>query len=651
MLLDQATLEIHTGEKLCVVGRNGEGKSSMLRVLAGCTPPDSGELWRAPGLKTAYLAQDRPAPDGPTVFDIVAEGLAEVGSKLTEFHELTRHLHGPNNHDATEAAIDPKKTSDRLSALHEWLDHHDGWRLDQRIATVLTKLSLRGDDRMTDLSGGWRRRAFLGRALVAEPDVLILDEPTNHLDLDAILWLEEFLIRYPSAVLFVSHDRAFAQRVATRILDLDRGKLTSWPGNYERYLEKKSHALEIETRHDERFDKKLAEEETWIRQGIKARRTRNEGRVRALKKLREQRAQRREIRAGANLHIEEASASSAVVIEAIKVGFAYGDKRVIDNFNVRIQRGERVGIVGRNGAGKSTLLKLMLGELRPSAGKLRRGEQLEVAYFDQLRDQLNPDESVFHSVAGGSEFVQVGERTRHVAGYLSDFLFARERHHSPVRTLSGGERNRLLLARLFARPSNLLVLDEPTNDLDLETLELLEQRIADYEGTLLIVSHDRAFLDHVVTSLLTIDDEGHVSEYVGGYTDFQHYLAQQQQAVHATHAAHASSTPTTRTGTRAASTDPHAGPVHPTSSAPPGRPAPATRKKLSYQQQRLYDSLPSTIESLEDQKRDLEREIHDPEFYKHPSELIATKLHQLEQLNQQIDELYRQWSELEATLL
>ncbi|OBX37517.1 ABC transporter ATP-binding protein uup [Halomonas elongata] len=473
VLLDGADLVLEKGERLALVGRNGTGKSTLLKLVAGEITPDGGDIWRAPGLKIGVLAQELPDASGATIFDVVAQGLPEAGELLSEYHHLVQ-------------ADDPDMS--RMAQLQSRLEAIDGWSFHQRIDVVLTRLGLPEDAEMAGLSGGWRRRVALARALVAEPDLLLLDEPTNHLDLDTIAWLEEQLAAFNGAVLFITHDRAFLSRLATAILELDRGRLGRYPGDYAKYQEQKTHELEVEARENAEFDKKLAQEEAWIRQGIKARRTRNEGRVRALEQMRRERGERRERQGRANLAVESGERSGKRVVELKNVTQRFGDEKVIDDFSIEIQRGDRIGFIGRNGAGKTTLLKILLGELEPSEGSVRVGTKLQVAYFDQLRAGLEPEKTVYDNVAQGSDRVQVGGRDRHVMSYLQDFLFTPERARQPVKALSGGESNRLLLARLFTQPANVLVLDEPTNDLDVETLELLEELLLNFEGTLLLVS-------------------------------------------------------------------------------------------------------------------------------------------------------------------
>jgi ATP-binding cassette subfamily F protein uup len=613
-LLDRAELELTRGERVCLVGRNGEGKSSLLRLVSGEVAPDEGGVWLRPGTRVAHLAQDADIDSREPVFDIVAGGLPEIGRMIAAYH-----------HAAAELAVasTPEGLA-RLARLQHDLEEAGGWQLEQRVESVLSRLVLDGDAGFDTLSGGWRRRVMLARALVADPDLLLLDEPTNHLDIEAITWLEDFMLEYTGALLFISHDRAFVRRLATRIIELDRGRLSSWPGDYDAYVKGKIEQLEVEARHQALFDKKLSQEEAWIRQGIKARRTRNEGRVRALKSMREERRARRERTGKVELRLEQGSLSGKRVFEARHVSLAFGDRPVIRDFSVSILRGDRIGIIGPNGAGKSTLIRLLLGELSPDSGEIERGTGLEVAYFDQQRAQLDPRATLMESVGDGRLSVSINGRTKHVAGYLQDFLFPPERLQSPVSTLSGGERNRLLLARLFARPANLLVLDEPTNDLDVETLELLEELLLDYPGTLLLVSHDRAFLDNVVTSTLVFEGEGRVGEYVGGYSDWlrQRQTAPQRevQAVAATMAA-----------------KPSAAGVKPA-----GRPG-----KLSYKDQRELDALPARIEALEAEQVRLHATVNDAGFYQRPADEIHATLARLEELASELEACYERWGILD----
>ena len=607
-LLEDAEFQIDPGERVCLLGRNGAGKSTLLKLVQGEIDPDLGEVWRKPGLTMSCLAQDLPAADEATVYDLVAEGLADVGRLVAEYHAVSLAV----AEDETQLA--------RLEKLQGRIDAADGWSASERIDNILDRLDLDGDTRIGTLSGGWRRRVALAQALVSQPDLLLLDEPTNHLDLDLIEWLEGQLLELRCGVLFVTHDRALMKRLATRIVDLDRGRLTSWPGLYADYLVKKAAALEEEARHAAVFDKKLAQEEVWIRQGIKARRTRNEGRVRALKKLRKERAERREVEGRARMKLDEGRASGKLVIEAEGLGYRWSeiDTPVVRNFSIRIMRKDRIGIIGPNGSGKSTLLQLLLGQLEPTEGSVRLGTKLEIAYFDQLRDALDPDKTLVETLGAGREFVEVQGQDRHVISYLRDFLFSPARSNMPVRALSGGEKNRLLLARLFAQPANLLVLDEPTNDLDVETLELLEELLVDYPGTILLVSHDRAFIDNVVTSTLVFEGEGRIEEYVGGYSD---WLARRDRLV---------KTPLTSENR---STEPAQARSKP--------------KRLGFNESRELEALPAKIESLEEENGLLLAEISEASFYSRSSE-DQEKVHaRIAELTGELEAAYARWDELE----
>ena len=611
-LLDAVALEVYRGERVCLVGRNGEGKSSLMRVLSGEIVPDEGECWIRPAMRVAYLAQEIGMDSNDTVFDVVAAGLPGLGKLITDYHHTASELE-----QCGDAA-----TLQRLSDLQQALEAADGWQLEQRVETVLSRLQLDSDAVFHSLSGGWRRRVMLARALVCDPDVLLLDEPTNHLDIEAITWLEDFMVDFAGALLFVSHDRAFVRRLSTRIIELDRGQLSSWPGSYDDYVRRKAEQLDVEVRHNALFDKKLSQEEAWIRQGIKARRTRNEGRVRALQALREQHRERRNRSANARLALDGGEQSGKRVFEAEDVSLSFGAHTVINHFSTTILRGDRVGIIGPNGVGKSTLIKLLLGELQPDSGQVRRGTRQQVAYFDQQREQLNSDKSVMDNVADGSQHVLVNGRDRHVASYLRDFLFPPERLQSPVSTLSGGERNRLLLARLFAKPANLLVMDEPTNDLDVETLELLEELLMDYQGTLLLVSHDRAFLDNVVTSSLVFEGEGTVNEYVGGYSDWQRHKAAVDKSAGKTRSAPAAKQTTA---------------------------SPAAEKpgKLSYKQQRELDALPAKIEQLETEQAQLQAVVGEAGFYQQSHEQVNVVLERLQTVEEALEDCYGRWETLE----
>ena len=650
-LLDRVAFQVDPGERVAVIGRNGTGKSTLLKIIAGAVPPDAGTVWRQPGVVVARLEQDVPLATTKPVFDVVAEGLGALSDLITAYHHAAHDV----AHDATPAALD------RLGRLQHDLDERDGWRLEERVEMVLDRLGLPRDVPVDTLSGGWRRRVLLARALVAQPDVLVLDEPTNHLDIDAIAWLEAWLLDYPGALVFVTHDRVFLERVATRIVELDRGRLTSWPGDYATFTRKKEEWLENERLQQAKFDKKLAEEEVWIRQGIKARRTRNEGRVKALEAMRQERAERRERLGSVRLSAERAESTGKMVFEAEGVSKAYGGSAIVRDLSVRVQRGDRIGLVGPNGAGKTTLLRLLLGEIAPDGGEVRRGSNVQIAYYDQQREQLDPERTVFDTVGDGNDTVTVNGGSKHVHGYLRDFLFTPERARSPVKALSGGERNRLLLARLFTRPANVLVLDEPTNDLDLETLELLEAELVAWTGTLLIVSHDRRFLDNVVTSILVFEGEGRVEEYVGGYADWERY----RRAIGApTSLAAAIARPGGGAAPVAAPPAPATpvvpapapAPAVPATSGPaksaPATPAPAksgpAKAKLSFKEQRELAALPAAIEQLEAERDALRARTSGPEFYKEPADVIRDTLARLEAIDPELTAAYDRWHALDA---
>ena len=610
VLLDGASLALERGERVCLVGRNGAGKSTLLRLVAGEHAPDRGEIVRAPGLRVGWLEQEVAAGlAGGTAYDVVAAGLGEAGALLAEFHRLSHAIAGHD--DAAGVA--------RLARVQHRLEAAGGWALRQRVETALSRLGIPEDAPFASLSGGARRRTLLARALVDEPDLLLLDEPTNHLDLPSIEWLEGFLAGYGGALLFVTHDRAFLQRLATRIVELDRGRLASYPGDYATYRRRRAAELEAEARADAEFDRKLAQEEAWIRQGIKARRTRNEGRVRALETLRETRRQRRELPGTARLAATQAAASGKRVIEVHGLVHRVGDRVLIDGLDTTVLQGDRVGLIGPNGCGKSTLLRLLLGESAPQQGSVRRGSGLEIAYFDQHRAPLDEERNLLDLVGQGRDFVQVGGRERHVISYLQDFLFTPEQVRAPLRTLSGGERSRGLLARLFCRPSNLLVLDEPTNDLDVETLELLEELLLDYRGTLLLVSHDRAFIDAVVTSTLVFEGDGRVAEYVGGYSD---WLRQR----------------------------PPPEPVRvPAANAAPAKPRPKpAARKLGYREQRELAELPKRIEALEAEQAELHAALADPARYRDGGDGARDLAARLRGVEAELAAAYARWEALEA---
>jgi ATP-binding cassette subfamily F protein uup len=614
-LLDDVFLQIEPRERVCVIGRNGTGKSTLLRILAGELAPDRGSIWFQPGLRRSRLEQDVPLSSELSVFDAVAEGLGEIRSLVAAYHRA-----------AVGVAANPTPEElDTLGRLQHELEEQDGWRVEQRVELVLSKLGLDPDAVVSTLSGGWRRRVLLARALVAEPELLLLDEPTNHLDIEAITWLEEFLLEYGAAVVFVTHDRAFLQRLATRIVEIDRGAVTSWPGDYATYLRKKEDALANEAIQQEKFDKRLAEEEAWLRRGVKARRTRNEGRVRALLAMREERAARRAQIGTVRLQAERADSSGQVVFEARSVSKAFGGTAVVRDFSTRIMRGDRVGVIGPNGAGKTTVLRLLIGDVAPDEGEVRQGANVQVAYYDQQREQLDPDKSVFETIGDGNDRVTVNGRTRHVNAYLADFLFPLERASSPVRSLSGGERNRLLLARLFTRPANVLVLDEPTNDLDLETLELLEAELVEWPGTLLLVTHDRAFLDNVVTSTLVLEGDGRIEDYVGGYEDWLRQRPAERSAPGSDKQQRSTTARVEVAGER-----------------------PPASRKLSYHEQRELEALPARIESLEAEQRALNAKIADPSFYTEPAAVIREVVARLAALDAELTDVYMRWDALES---
>ncbi|MEL7559521.1 ATP-binding cassette domain-containing protein [Stutzerimonas chloritidismutans] len=620
-LLDGVSWQIARGERVCIIGRNGTGKSSMLSLVKGSQLPDDGEIWRAPGLKIGELPQELPVADERTVFDVVAEGLAGVGQLLADYHHLSQNIHN-------EADLD------KLMHVQQELEAKDGWRLQQLVDSTLSRLQLPADKTLAELSGGWRRRVLLAQALVSEPDLLLLDEPTNHLDIGAIAWLEEALTGFNGAVLFITHDRAFLQNLATRILELDRGHMIDWNGDYASFLVHKEQQLAAEETANALFDKKLAQEEVWIRQGIKARRTRNEGRVRALKALRAERSERREHQGKANLQIDAAEKSGKQVIVVEHASFAHpGGEPLIRDFSMVLQRGDRIGLLGANGTGKTTLLKLLLGDLQPTSGTVEAGTKLEVAYFDQLRHQLELEKTVVDNVAEGRDFITIDGQNRHVLSYLGDFLFSPQSARTPVKALSGGERARLLLAKLFSKPANLLVLDEPTNDLDVETLELLEEVLLGFQGTVLMVSHDRAFLDNVVTSTLVFEGNGVVREYVGGYQDW----LRQGGSVKLLGVGE---------GKESKEAKAEAAQAQPAARHASAEPAPA-KKKLSYKIQRELEALPGKIDAVEKGIAALQEEMAQPAFYQQSAERTGETIAKLEVMQLELDALLERWAELE----
>ena len=602
IILDRVSLQFERGERVCLLGRNGEGKTSLLNVLQHQVPLDAGTLQHDDGLVVRALMQAVPQNITGSVFDVVLQGLGEMGTLLAEYEHVSHQL------------VDHPELMSKLETLQHQIEAKHGWQLQQRVQTTLSTLNLEGTAQFDALSGGWKRRVLLAQALVAEPDILLLDEPTNHLDVEAIEWLERFLPSYPGCLIFITHDRAFMQKVATRIIELDRGKMFTFEGRYQDFLRHKAERLTTEEKHNALFDKRLAQEETWIRQGIKARRTRNEGRVRALQKMREERRQRVGLQGKATLTLNKAEQSGKVVVEALGIACQRGGKTLFADVDVTIVRGDRIGVIGPNGCGKTTLLDCLLGQLTPSAGSIKLGTKLEIAYFDQLKNTLVDDQTAQDNVGEGSEYIALNGNKKHILGYLQDFLFTPERARQPIGKLSGGERSRLLLAKLFSQPSNVLVLDEPTNDLDVETLELLEALLADYPGTVLLVSHDRAFLDNVVTSTLVFEQE-QVNEYVGGY---QEWLRQR--------VVDKSQTP----------------------SKPKVDKPKKTSNKLSYKDQRLLESLPAQIETLEQEMDALQQAMAAADFYQRPAEEIKAQQMALAQKEQELEQAFADWQRLET---
>jgi ATP-binding cassette subfamily F protein uup len=608
-ILTDADFSIEPGERVCLIGRNGAGKSTTLKLINGEIEFDKGEITRKSNLVISQLAQDLPEAMDLLVNDIVRSGLAEIEGLIEEYkHQSKLNLDKQGMRD--------------LEALHARIDARDGWHLDQRVETTITELKLPAEKKMNELSGGWRRRVALARALVIKPDLLLLDEPTNHLDIATIRWLEDRIHSYAGAVLFITHDRAFLQRIATRIVEIDRGRLTSWPGDYDNFLRRKAKALEDEEVANAKFDKNLEKEEVWVRQGIKARRTRNEGRSRALVKLREERSQRIAQESPARIHIEEAEQSGKKVIRARNVCFRY-DEPLIENFSIKIMRGDRIGLIGNNGVGKTTLLRLLLGQIEPQAGTIKHGTNLEVGYFDQLRQSLDLERSVADNVGEGRTYIMLNGKERHVVGYLKGFLFSPKRAMMPVKSLSGGERNRVILAKLFTRPANLLVLDEPTNDLDIETLQVLEEKLSEYAGTLIVVTHDREFLDNVVTSTVVFEEDGKIQQYVGGYKDWLrqgHELTERDNPI-------AAEARRQRAAERKQQTK---------------------RTKLSYKDQRELDHLPAEIETLETTIAALQASVSAPDFYAREQDVVQSKLQELAGAENQLESCVERWGELES---
>ena len=620
-LLDHIDMSIEVNERVCLVGRNGAGKSTLLKVLNKEVPLDDGQIVYENNVVVSRLQQDPPRDVQGNVFDFVAEGLQEQAQLLKDYHELSHRV----EQEPSESNLA------KLAKMQEQLDHQNGWQLENRIRNVISSLSLDSEAQLSSLSGGWLRKAALAKALVCQPTVLLLDEPTNHLDIETIKWLEEFLKGFNGSIVFISHDRSFIRQMATRIIDLDRGKIASWSGNYDNYLLGKEEALRVEELQNAEFDKKLAQEEVWIRQGIKARRTRNEGRVRALKAMRQEYSERRQVMGSAKMQIEEALRSGKIVFELENVTYQVDDKLLVNDFSVQVLRGDKIALIGPNGIGKTTLLKLMLGNLTPTSGSVHCGTKLEVAYFDQHRLELDPEKTVMDNLAEGKQEVMVNGRSRHVLGYLQDFLFPPKRARTPVRALSGGERNRLLLAKLFLKPSNLLVLDEPTNDLDIETLELLEELVNDYQGTVLLVSHDRQFVDNVVTQCWFFEEKGHIGIYAGGYADA---LQQQQQAQ----------------PVKVSTVNSSQQPKKESNTVNNQNKESAVKKKvkLSYNEQRELAQLPSKIEQLEIAIADLQTQIGQSDFFNQPHDITGPILQSLSDKEAELEAVFERWEQLEA---
>ena len=614
VLLDKIDLDIQSGERLCVVGRNGEGKSTLLKIINREVTPDDGSVQYGDTLRVAALQQELPKGINNRVYDVVAEGLGELGQVIADYHEeINRGMDANMN---------------KMAALQSKIEAADGWSMQQKVDAIIQRLNLPAESGFNELSGGWQRRVMLARALVTEPQLLILDEPTNHMDVETIEWLEAQLKQFNGALVFISHDRAFVQSLATRIIDLDRGHIYNWTGDYRGFLEFREKRLEDEETQSALFDKRLAEEEKWIRQGVKARRTRNEGRVERLKEMRKEHSARRERVGTANISMTSSSNSGKQVFEVDNISYAWKDQYQVKDFSTLVMRGDRIGLVGPNGVGKSTLLKLLLDRLEPQQGSIKTGTKLEVAYFDQSRNVIDEDKSIADNVADGKDHVMVNGQSRHIIGYLGDFLFPPERARTPVRALSGGERNRVMLAKLFLKPCNFLVMDEPTNDLDIETLELLEERLIDFDGTLLLVSHDRAFIDNVVTQLWVFDGTGHIDEHVGGYSDWQ----ERQKSAPAK---------------AAVNTSKHASAPVNDKPAAKAEDKPAEKKKLSYKLQRELEQLPEQIANTEAKRDKVLAETQAGDFYSGDADYVQKTLAQLTELEEALDEMEGRWLELE----
>ena len=622
-LLDHASFQLDAGERVGLIGRNGAGKSSLLKAIAGTIKLDEGTVWRAPNTRVVYVPQEPELDATHTVFEAVAEGLGSLQQTIIDYHQVTHDMGMP------DADIDALMT--KMQHLQHELDIQNGWVAQSRVETVLSRLKLDADALISTLSGGWRKRVALGRALVAEPEVLLLDEPTNHLDLEAIEWLEGLLLGFTGSVLFITHDRRFLDSLATRITELDRGILTDFIGNFTQYQVKKEELIAVEEIHAAKFDKFLAQEEVWIRQGIKARRTRNEGRVRRLEALRLDRAARRERQGNVKLNLDAGERSGKLVAELENVSKAYGDKTLIKNFSTRILRGDKIGLLGPNGIGKTTLLKLILGDIEADSGKVERGTKINVAYFDQMREQLDEEATLADTISPGSDFVEIGNERKHVISYLEDFLFPPQRSRSPVKSLSGGERNRLLLARLFARPANVLVLDEPTNDLDIDTLELLESLLQEFAGTLFLVSHDRAFLENTVTQVIAFEGNGVLTEFGGGYDDWQRFTQQRLQDSRAEEKRLNDLAQTAKANVKQSSTS-QTKPV----------------AKLSFKEEKELAEIPLQIEQLETEQADINNQLADGDLYRTQAELVKTLQSRLLEIDTLLENLLARWESLDA---
>ena len=615
-LLDKAAFQLDPGERVGLIGRNGVGKSSLLKVIAGEIKLDDGNIWRAPSVRIVYVPQEPNLESDHTVFEAVAEGLGAMRQILVDYHAVTHQMGAPN--------ANIELLMDRMQSLQHELDANDGWAMQSKVESVLSRLSLDPEMKISSLSGGWKKRVALGRALVADPEVLLLDEPTNHLDLSAIEWLEELLLSFNGGVLFITHDRRFLDRLATRIVELDRGHLTEFNGTYAQYQIKKEELLAVEATHAAKFDKVLAQEEAWIRQGIKARRTRNEGRVRQLEKLRLERAARRERQGNVKLSLDSGERSGKLVAELNNVNKSFGEKRLISQFSTRILRGDRIGLLGPNGVGKTTLLKIILGELEPDSGSVDRGTNINVAYFDQMREQLDDEATLADTISPGSDFIEIGNERKHVISYLEDFLFPPQRSRSPVKSLSGGERNRLLLARLFARPSNVLVLDEPTNDLDIDTLELLESLLQEFPGTLFLVSHDRAFLENTVTQVIAFEGDGVLTEFGGGYDDWLRFTKQRS----AERVSEGKAAKNKESSEKQAVNKPRA-------------------TKLSFKETKELEAIPELIDKLEKEQSQINSLLADPAVYRDKPDEVKTRQSRLLEIETLIENALKRWEELE----